>query len=98
MACAIWLSEATCAHHLTKAANPRLRSQDCELLPAETNYQSTDTLLRNVAIDGYHSLVNGVISLLVFVMSWVPRLPLWGVPLLILLRFVSRRWRRKAAM
>lgn len=36
-----------------------------------------------------------MISLLVFVMLWVPRLLLWGVPLLILLRFVWRRWRRK---
>ena len=59
---------------------------------------SIGTWLRNAAIAGYQSLVNGVISLLVFVMSWEPQLLLRGVPLLILLRFAWRRWRRKAAV
>ncbi len=59
---------------------------------------SIGTLFSNAAVDGYQSVVNGVVSVLLFVMSWGPSILLWGVVLLLPLFFVWRRWRRKAAV
>ena len=55
------------------------------------------TLFRNAAVEGYESIVNGVVNVLLFLMSWGPSLLLWGALLFFPGRFLWRRLRRKAA-
>lgn len=57
---------------------------------------SVGTQIHNAAVEGYGSVVDGVIGLLVFLMSWGPSLLLWGAILFFPVRFVWRRLRREA--
>jgi hypothetical protein len=55
---------------------------------------STSTRFRNAAVDGYQSVVDSLISLALFLISWGPSLLLWGALLFFPARFLWRRFRR----
>ena len=55
------------------------------------------TQFHNAAVEGYRSVVDGIVSLLLFVMSWGPSLLLWGAVLFFPARFAWRRLRRAEA-
>ena len=58
---------------------------------------SVGTQFHNAAVEGYRSVVDGVVSLLVFFMSWGPSLLLWGAILYFPARLAWRRLRRADA-
>ena len=57
---------------------------------------STSTRLSNAAVDGYRSLVDGVVSLILFLLSTGPTLLLWGAILFFPARMVWRKIRHSA--
>ncbi len=57
---------------------------------------SVGTQIHNAAVEGYRSVVDGIVSFLVFLMSWGPSLLLWGAILFFPVRFAWRRLRREA--
>jgi hypothetical protein len=57
---------------------------------------STLTRFRNAAIDGYKSVIDGIISLALVVLSYGPSLLLWGGLLFFPLRSLWRKWRADA--
>ena len=58
---------------------------------------STATRLSNAAVDGYRSMVDGVLSLALFLLSNGPSLLLWGAILFMPARFVWKKARRSLA-
>lgn len=54
---------------------------------------STASRIRNAAIEGYRSLVGGLIECAVFLLSWAPSLLFWGAILFLPGRALWRRWR-----
>lgn len=52
---------------------------------------STGTLIRNAAVDGYRSLVDGLLGLLLWLLAWLPSLLLWSVALFFPARYTWRR-------
>jgi hypothetical protein len=54
---------------------------------------STLSRFRNSAIEGYKSMIDGLISLALVVLSYGPSLLLWGGLLFFPLRFLWRKWR-----
>ena len=58
---------------------------------------SIGTQFHNAAVEGYRSVVDGIVSLLVLLMSWGPSLLLWGAILFFPTRFAWRRLRRDEA-
>jgi Domain of unknown function (DUF4349)/Putative zinc-finger len=59
--------------------------------------QSVGTQFRNAAVEGYRSVVDGVLNVLLFLMSWGPTLLLWGAILFFPARYIWRRKRANAA-
>jgi hypothetical protein len=55
---------------------------------------SVGTQFHNAAVDGYRSVVDGIVSLLLVLMSWGPSLLLWAAVLFFPARFAWRRWHR----
>jgi anti-sigma factor RsiW len=68
--------------------------------PRKTQLQvvppSVGTQFHNAAVEGYRSVVDGIVSLLVFLMSWGPSLLLWAAILFFPVRFAWRKLRREA--
>lgn len=58
---------------------------------------SVGTQFRNAAVEGYRSVVDGVVNVLLFLMSWGPSLLLWGVILFFPARYIWRKARANAA-
>jgi len=58
---------------------------------------SVGTQFHNAAVEGYRSVVDGIVSLLIFLMSWGPTLLLWGAVLFFPVRFAWRRLHRAEA-
>ena len=58
---------------------------------------STSTRLSNAAVEGYRSIVDGVVSLVLFVLSTGPSLLLWGAILFLPARMVWKSVRRRFA-
>lgn len=58
---------------------------------------STSTRLSNAAVEGYRSMVDGVVSLALFMLSNGPSLLLWGAALFIPVRLVWKNVRRRFA-
>jgi chromosome segregation ATPase len=58
---------------------------------------SVDTQFHNAAVEGYRSVVDGIVSFLVFLMSCGPSLLLWAAILFFPVRFAWRRLRRETA-
>jgi anti-sigma factor RsiW len=58
---------------------------------------STATRISNAAVDGYRSMVDGVVSLALFVLSTGPSLLLWGAILFFPARFAWKKLRRSLA-
>ncbi len=58
---------------------------------------SVGTKFHNAAVEGYRSVVDGVINVLLFFMSWGPSLLVWAAILFFPARYVWRRTRAKAA-
>ena len=56
---------------------------------------SVGTQFHNAAVEGYRSVVDGIVGFLVFLMSWGPSLLLWGAILFFPVRFAWRRMRRE---
>jgi Domain of unknown function (DUF4349)/Putative zinc-finger len=52
---------------------------------------STATQVRNAAVEGYRTMVDGVVGAILFVFSYAPTLILWGLILLFPLRAVWKR-------
>ena len=52
---------------------------------------STATQVRNAAVEGYRTMVDGVVGAILFVFSYAPTLILWGLILLFPLRAIWRR-------
>jgi hypothetical protein len=63
-----------------------------QILPALRS--TTSTRFRNAGIDGYQSVVDSLIALALFFISWGPSLLFWGALLFFPARFVWRRFRR----
>ena len=59
---------------------------------------STLIRFRNAAIDGYKSVVDGIISLALVVLSYGPSFLLWGGLLFFPLRFLWRKWRANMSL
>jgi len=55
---------------------------------------SVGTRFHNAAVEGYRSVVDGLVSLILFLMSWGPSLLLWVALLFFPVRFAWRRLRR----
>ena len=55
---------------------------------------STPTRFRNAAVEGYRSMVDGVFSLVLFLLSYGPSLLIWGGLLFLLVRILRKRLRR----
>jgi Domain of unknown function (DUF4349)/Putative zinc-finger len=68
--------------------------------PRKTQLQvvppSVGTQFHNAAVEGYRSVVDGIVSLLVFLMSWGPSLLLWAAILFFPVRFAWRKLHREA--
>ena len=58
---------------------------------------SIGTQFHNAAVEGYRSVVDGIVSFLIFLMSWGPSLLLWGAILFFPARFAWKRLRRGVA-
>ena len=55
---------------------------------------STSGRFRNAAVEGYRTMVEGLVDVVVFVVSYGPTLVLWGGLLFFPVRSIWRRWRR----
>jgi hypothetical protein len=55
---------------------------------------SVGTQFHNAAVEGYRSVVDGIVSLLLVLMSWGPSLLLWAAVLFFPARLAWRRWHR----
>ena len=58
---------------------------------------STSTRLSNAAVEGYRSVVDGVVGLILFLLSTGPSLLLWGTILFFPARLVWKKVRRSLA-
>lgn len=68
------------------------RKKQLQVMPS-----SVGTQFHNAAVEGYRSVVDGIVSFLIFLMSWGPSLLLWAAILFFPLRFAWRRLRRETA-
>jgi hypothetical protein len=59
---------------------------------------STATRLSNAAVEGYRSMVDGVVGVMLFALSNGPSLVLWAAVLFLPARFAWRALRRKVAL
>lgn len=59
--------------------------------------QSVGRQFRNAAVEGYRSVVDGVVNVLLFLMSWGPSLLLWGTLLFFPARYIWRTVRAHGA-
>jgi Domain of unknown function (DUF4349)/Putative zinc-finger len=59
--------------------------------------QSVGRQFRNAAVEGYRSVVDGVLNVLLFLMSWGPTLLLWGAILFFPARYIWKKVRAHAA-
>lgn len=58
---------------------------------------STSSRIRNAAVEGYESMVGGLISIVMFLASWGPSLLLWSMILFFPIRGIWRKVRRTRA-
>jgi hypothetical protein len=58
---------------------------------------STSSRIRNAAVDGYETMVAGLINIALFLVSWGPSLLLWSMILFFPVRILWRRVRRSRA-
>jgi Domain of unknown function (DUF4349) len=58
---------------------------------------STSTQFRNAAVDGYRTMVDGIVGLAVFLVSYRPTLLFWAVLLFFPVRSLWRKLRRVIA-
>ena len=58
---------------------------------------SVGTQFHNAAVEGYRSVVDGIVSLLIFLMSWGPSLLIWAAALFFPARFAWRKLHRAEA-
>jgi hypothetical protein len=58
---------------------------------------SVDTQFHNAAVEGYRSVVDGIVSLLIFLMSWGPSVLIWAAVLFFPARSAWRKLRRAEA-
>jgi hypothetical protein len=58
---------------------------------------SVGTQFHNAAVEGYSTVVDGIVSFLVFLMSWGPSMLLWAAILFFPVRFGWRKARRETA-
>jgi len=56
---------------------------------------ATSTRFRNAAVEGYRTMVDGIVSLLLFVISVAPSLLLWAAILFFPVRWAWRKLRKK---
>ena len=56
---------------------------------------STSRRIRDAAVDGYETLVAGLINVLLFFVSWGPSLLVWGLILFFPARMLWKRWRKR---
>lgn len=56
---------------------------------------STSTRIRNAAVDGYETMVAGLINMLLFLFSAGPSLLLWGAVLFFPARWGWKKWRKR---
>jgi len=56
---------------------------------------STSTRLRNAAVDGYETMVAGLINVLLFFASAGPSILLWGAILFFPARWTWKKWRQR---
>lgn len=56
---------------------------------------STSRRIRDAAVDGYETLVAGLINVLLFFVSWGPSLLVWGAILFFPARMLWKRWRKR---
>ena len=56
---------------------------------------STSRRIRDAAVDGYETLVAGLINVLLFFVSWGPSLLVWGAILFFPARILWKRWRNR---
>ena len=56
---------------------------------------STFTRIRNAAVEGYTSVTEGVISVVLFLFAYGPSILVWGALVFFPVRAVWRRWRRR---
>jgi hypothetical protein len=59
--------------------------------------ETTSSRLRNAAVEGYHSMAEGIVGIVLFLFSWGPNLLLWGAILFFPARAVWRKIRRESA-
>jgi len=57
--------------------------------------ESTSRRIRNAAVDGYETMVAGLINVLLFLVSAGPSLLLWGAILFFPARFAWKKWRSR---
>lgn len=74
------------------ASVTEIYSQQLQLAPP-----STSTRLRNAAVDGYHAVADGIVSVLLFLLSAGPSLLIWGGILFVVGRLIWKRIRRRIA-
>jgi len=58
--------------------------------------ESTSRRVRNAAVDGYETMVAGLINVLLFLVSAGPSLLLWGAILFFPVRMLWKRWRNRS--
>ena len=63
--------------------------------PVHVVPNSTSRRIRDAAVDGYETLVAGLINLLLFIVSWGPSLLVWGLILFFPVRMLWKRWRQR---
>ena len=63
--------------------------------PVHVVPNSTSRRIRDAAVDGYETLVAGLINLLLFIVSWGPSLLVWGLILFFPVRVLWKRWRQR---
>jgi negative regulator of sigma E activity len=59
---------------------------------------STFTRIRNAAVEGYTSVTEGVISVVLFLFAYGPSILVWGALVFFPVRAVWRRWRRRKSV
>jgi hypothetical protein len=76
-----------------RLASLQVRLREEYKLPLALAQTSTVTRLRNAVVEGYHSLVESVVGLVEFLLSYGPVLLFWGLILYFPVRFAWRRLR-----
>jgi hypothetical protein len=62
--------------------------------PVHVVPDATSTRIRNAAVEGYETMVAGLVNVLLFLASWGPSLLLWGIILFFPARWLWRHRRK----